>query len=182
MIEEIINRRSIRKFIEKEVTRENIMKILESARLAPSAHNRQPWHFIVLNHNQKNKVARMMLDKVDQNSNIDVSVINTANIIENSDKLILVFLTDITDDKLRRDMNEQSIGAAIENMCLQATNMGIGSLWIGNIHVVREELEKLYKQDSQLTAALALGYPDQTPNQRPRKDLEEIVTWMEENK
>lgn len=181
MVEEVINRRSIRKFTGKEVARDNIIKILESARLAPSAHNRQPWHFIVLNHQQKNEVSRMMLDKVDRNSNIDVSVTNTANIIEDADKLVLVFLTDVTDDKLRRDMNEQSIGAAIENMCLQATNMGIGSLWIGNIHVVGKELEKLYKQDSQLTAAVALGYPDQMPNQRPRKELEEIVTWMEEN-
>lgn len=48
MIEQIRTRRSIRKYIDKEVENEKILQLIESARLAPSGSNTQPWHFVVV--------------------------------------------------------------------------------------------------------------------------------------
>lgn len=179
MLEEIIKRRSIRKFIDKEISKEQVNFILESARVAPSAHNRQPWHFVVLTKKQKDEVADKMIEVVTKNQIEDASVIHTAQIIKEANKLILVFYTNPSNGDTR-DMDQQSIGAAMENMCLQATKMQIGSLWIGNTYVIKKELEQRYFSSGQLVSSLALGYPNQEPKPRPRKDLSEIITWMEE--
>ncbi len=179
MIEEIIRRRSIRKFRAEDLTKEQVNLILESARVAPSAHNRQPWHFVVLTKKQKNEVADKMIEVVTKKQVKDMSILHTAQIIKEANCLILVFYTNPSKEDTR-DMDQQSIGAAIENMCLQATKMQIGSLWIGNTYIIKKELEQNYFPSGQLVSSLALGYSNQEPNPRPRKEIKEIVTWMEE--
>ena len=62
-IDEIINnRRSARNFTDKDVSEEQIKKIIQSASKAPSAKNRQPWKFYILNNFQKNHIADMLLE------------------------------------------------------------------------------------------------------------------------
>lgn len=63
MIEEIIRRRSIRKYIDKPVEEEKILNLLDSARLAPSGSNTQPWHFIIV----RSKANREKLVKISNN-------------------------------------------------------------------------------------------------------------------
>ena len=63
MIKEIKRRRSIRKYIEKPVENEKIIQLLESARLAPSGSNTQPWHFIVV----KSELSRLNLAEISHN-------------------------------------------------------------------------------------------------------------------
>lgn len=179
MVEEILNRRSIRKFTKEELTKEQITMILESARPAPSAHNRQPWSFLVLTEKQKNKIATMMIDKVLNSPTEDASIKHTAEVIMEANQFILILYNGVNKD-YERDMDMQSIGAAIENMCLQATKMNIGSLWIGNTNIVKEEITSMLELTGKLVASFALGYPNQSPKQRPRKELEDIVIWMED--
>ena len=71
--------------------------------------------------------------------------------------------------------NAQSIGDAIENMILEATDLGLGSLWICNSFFAQQELSKWARGDQY--AILALGYPDETPEARPRKNMESSVEW-----
>lgn len=74
--------------------------------------------------------------------------------------------------------NLQSIGACIENICLTATDMGIGSLWICDIDCAFTEIENLLgKQDVSLVAGISLGYPLEAPNARPRLATSELVDW-----
>ena len=177
-LQEIIaKRRSIRKFKNIEVREEQIKEILESARLAPSAKNKQPWKFVVLKDEKKNDVADIMIKwSDDNNAHLDrgkSSVKPTAFAIKQSSVLILVY----------KDSNKQwihgdtlSIGAAVTHMCLMATDMGLGSLWIGDAqHAQKEINDYLNVDDMELSTAVAIGYALEDPEPRPRKALEEIV-------
>ncbi len=73
--------------------------------------------------------------------------------------------------------NIQSISASIENMLLTATGKGIGSLWICDIYFAYSELCEWLNSDGQLIAAIAFGYPNESPKERPRKKIEDVVEW-----
>jgi nitroreductase len=75
-------------------------------------------------------------------------------------------------------VDTQSIGAAIQNMLLAAQALGLGSLWICDVFYAYEELRKWLGEEGQMIAAVALGYPDEQPDPRPRKPLDEVVRWL----
>lgn len=72
-----------------------------------------------------------------------------------------------------------SIGAAVENMILKATEIGLGTLWIANTFYAYEELSDFIGEDGQLACAVALGYADETPDPRPRKPFEDILEFRD---
>ena len=161
-------RRSIRHYNDKEVPLEVIQDILNCGILAPSAHNRQPWSFIIVEQDKelKKKIAYLLKEGT------DVTVNLTSKVIEECSALILVY-GDITDELF----DIQSIGACIQNMCLRATDLGLGSLWIGYILRIENQLKEIFKTDKKLVAALALGYTDKIPGKRPRVELKDISMW-----
>ncbi len=74
-----------------------------------------------------------------------------------------------------------SIGACVENMCLRATDLGIGSLWIRDTVYVAADVAKMLGHEAmELNCALALGYANQNPKQRARKDLKDTIEWYDE--
>ena len=81
------------------------------------------------------------------------------------------------DERVSEICNAQSMGAAIENMTLAATELGLGSLWICNTFFAQEELNHWLNADGQLYAALAVGYADEAPAPRPRRKAELTVEW-----
>lgn len=181
--EAIENRRSIRKYKDMEVSKKLIEDLIECARLAPSAKNRQPWEFLIVRNKTKNEISNIMLEK---EKNMDVSlerkllkanssVKETAQIIKEAPILILVF----------KEYNENwtigdtlSIGGAIEHICIRATDLGLGSLWIRDTVYSQKEIAKLVRYENmELISAIAIGYPDEEPKQRPRKKLDEILKW-----
>ncbi len=184
MIDAISQRRSIRKYTDEKVSKEHILDILAAARLAPSAKNRQPWLFSVLEGKNKDKVADMMIeytvknDKVLENNSGEYksSIAFTANIIKEAPILILAFCLD---DKIWEESDTLSIGGAIQNICLRATDLGLGSLWIADTYCVARDIAKLFNhEDLKLISAISIGYKNQEPKMRPRKDLEEIIEWL----
>ncbi|HEX2954467.1 MAG TPA: nitroreductase family protein, partial [Bacillota bacterium] len=72
----------------------------------------------------------------------------------------------------------QSVGAAIQNMLLAATGLGVGSLWIADVYVAYDELCQWMGKTCQMVAAVSLGYPDEAPNARGRRNFDEVVEWM----
>ena len=180
-LEEVIQkRRSIRKYLPKKVEKEILKKILQQGILAPSAKNGQPWRFVVIqeDENLKNEIADLVQksgeERIAQGKKGE-SIINTANIMKQAPVLILVFNSF---EEHFLEPNMQSIGACIENICLAATNLGLGSLWIANTNYAKTEIEGLFpKQEGSLTAAISLGYADENPSARPRKNLEEVTIW-----
>ena len=81
------------------------------------------------------------------------------------------------DDRFVEICDTLSIGASIENMLLKATEIGLGTLWIANTCYAYKELTEYLETTQQLVGAIALGYADEKPIQRPRKQLEDIVEY-----
>lgn len=181
----IQNRHSTRKFNNTPISKETILNILDAGRLAPSAKNRQPWHFIVVQGTQKDKIADMMLQKNETNKFQEAeghqsSIDYTAKIIKQAPVLILVFKK-ISDDFLISDT--LSIGASIENMLLQAEDKGVSSLWIRDTYCIEEEIKDLFNtapelNNTELVCSVVFGYTDIVPKRVIKKDLDSIVTWV----
>ena len=177
------NRRSIRAFQSKKVDKRIIEDILSYGILAPSSKNKQPWYFVILEDDKKNKVANLMIDYVNnckesqerKKYGFNSSVKETALVIKEAPILILIF-REKDDNWIIGD--NLSIGACVENMCLRATDLGLGSLWIRDIVYVAEEVaDMLEHSDMELNCAISFGYQNEFPKQRPRKELKKILEW-----
>ena len=182
-VKSIEDRRSIRNYTDKKISEDIVKDILNCGRLAPSAKNRQPWYFVVAQNQIKDKIADMMTNyAINADDTIESarighksSVNSTANIIKQAPILILVF-REKNDNWIIGD--NLSIGACVQNMCLRATDLGLGTLWIRDIVYVAEDVAKMLgHSELELNCALSLGYPNETPKMRPRKKLEDIIEW-----
>ena len=191
----IYNRRSIRKYLDKQITQELIEQIIDAGRMSPSAKNRQPWKYIVLGGENKLEFLKCMwkgiLREENENSLLPNSkngladAKNTWNIMMQAPILIVVLnnngknpfdMVD-ADSRFVEIFDTLSIGASIENMLLTATEIGLGTLWIANTCYAYKELTEYLETTQQLVGAIALGYADEKPIQRPRKQLEDIVEY-----
>lgn len=195
MIKSISNRRSIRKFKDTAIPKEMIEEILNAGRLAPSSKNRQPWKFTVVSGHSKNDMLLSMKqgllrerEGVPQPPNSKQHLAGAEYTLEIMEQApITVFVTnplgiELSDhlnqeDRIYEICNSQSIGAAMENMTLTATELGLGSLWICDIYFAYEELSRWLNTEGTLTAAMSFGYSDECPRPRPRKNMEDVVEW-----
>lgn len=189
---EIINaikqRRSIRKFKDTLVSKKQINEILNCGRLAPSAKNRQPWKFVVItNKNKINDIANLMIQNhssEDDEYDINVlkavnSVLPTVNVMKQAP--VLIFIYQKIDENWTIGDN-LSIGACIENMCLSACGLGLGSLWIRDIVYAQDKISDYINigcSDYSLNSALCIGVSDENPKPRPRNKLKDITTWID---
>ena len=195
MISAIYDRRSIRKFLDTPISQKDIMDIIQSGVKAPSSKNRQPWKYIVIQGNAKIEMLKAFRQGIEREENVSALLPQnkqhiaaakyTADIMERAPVIIFVenslgkdILSELTpEERINEICNIQSISASIQNMLLAATEKGIGSLWICDIYFAYSELCKWLNSDGQLIAAIAFGYPDEFPKERPRKKLDEIVEW-----
>ncbi|MCI5884310.1 MAG: nitroreductase family protein [Eubacterium sp.] len=193
----IEQRRSIRKYTDQEVEKEKIEEVLRAALLAPSGKNRQPWKYLVYQGEEKEK----LLDKMEKGLNREKqgeallpesrhglpSAFHTLRIMRQAPVLIIVLNTNAkspfeeigTEKRFSEICDSLSIGASIQNMLLRATELGLGSLWIGNTCFAYTEIVDYLKTEDQLAGAVSLGYADESPAARPRKKWEEVVQFIE---
>lgn len=195
LLNAILARRSIRKFSDKEIPIDILEQVLDSAVQAPSAKNRQPWKFIVITNKEKPAMINAMIEGIANEKNCTGLLPNsipfisgaehTMRVMEQAPITVFVFNTEekhfwdekSIENKFFEMANIQSIGAAIENMLLTATALGIGSLWICDIFFAYREICQWLNESTQLIAAISFGYSDENPNARPRKELRDIVEW-----
>ncbi len=170
----IENRRSIRKFTSMDVDDKLLMELIRLATLAPSAHNRQPWRFMIVKSDKKKHIVTLMNDFYEKNKNsVSNTMPFTASVIDDCNALIVIFRDGLDSD---RYLDTLSIGASIEHICLGATSLGLGSVWINDIDPVKEEIAKyLGYGNLEIVSVVAIGYPNQNPKARPRKDISEVV-------
>lgn len=194
MLSAISDRRSIRKYKNICVERQIIEEILLAGSLAPSSKNRQPWRFVVVTGNAKTGMLNAMRAGLEREKekpllpesiNYQSGAEYTLRIMEQAPAVIFVINSlgiDIhrgadPEERIYEICNAQSIGAAMENMALAATEHGLGSLWICDTYFAHDELNHWLDINGELTAAMAIGYADEAPRARPRKKLDEIVEW-----
>lgn len=192
-IQAIETRRSIRKFKVDEVPHEALVQILEAARIAPSSRNGQTWKFLVLGPESKERALSAMdrgiREKMENGGNRQTlaGAAHTLRIMKSAPALIFVvnpeagpMLAPIEGMPHAMELLDTiSVGAAVENMILEAETLGLGTLWIGFTIVAYDEIVEALGIEGQLISAIAVGYPDEQPAARPRKAFDEIVEWME---
>jgi nitroreductase len=200
VIEAIKNRRSIRKYKPEQVPDEVILELLECARLAPSAHNSQPWRFVVLKDEEVKKGLRKYaygLQFVESAPCIiaccvDLGVHTVKTTRRRLKELLVAGVLDdvgqVTYDPLANISNGSSAQSsrflersrfnraiATEHIVLAALAFGLGTCWI---HMFEpEKVHELLKLPDNIAVAslLTLGYPDQDPPPRPRLPLENLI-------
>lgn len=195
MISAIYDRRSIRKFRDKPISQKDIIDIIQSGIKAPSSKNRQPWKFIVIQGHAKEEMINIFRQGIRREENGSpllpqsrqhiASAKHTIDIMAEAPTIVFVvnslgksIMEELTtEERVSEICNIQSVSAAVQNMLLAATEKGIGSLWICDIYFAYPELCKWLDSDGQLIAAIAFGYPNESPQERPRKKIEDIVEW-----
>lgn len=196
MLPAIINRRSIRKYKSIDVPKPMIEQILQSGMLAPSSKNRQPWKFIVVTGSAKKDMLEVMgrglkrekeYPLLPESAQYLSGAEYTLEIMEQAP--IIIFIANLlgidihsslnSEERIYEICNAQSIGAAIENMTLTATELGLGSLWICDTYFAYRELCGWLNVDGELFAAMAVGYADEIPFARPRKSMKDAIEWRD---
>ena len=163
MLKEIQNRRSIRNYTNEIIPKEEILNLLKAGIMAPSAKNNQPWRFVIVSSDIKDKISLKMTELYGPNK--------TAEVIKTVPYLILIY------NKDNEYFNHLSIGAAIENILLEATNKGLGTLWIGYIKKIENYVKELVNIDYELVSAIAIGVKNEEPMARPRLNLKEVLIY-----
>jgi nitroreductase len=176
MIESIKHRRSVRKFQEKPIEEEKLLEILEAARLAPSGNNKQPWVFIVIkNEENRKKVAQVTGEQL-WIASAPVVIVAVADLSARSDRFEGQYLDEESPQfDLKRSIRDTAI--AVEHILLEADNQGLGTCWCGAFRqkTIRPVLN--IPDDKFVLAVIPLGYADEAPKARPRKDLETILCY-----
>lgn len=196
-MDSIQKRRSIRKYEDRQIEKSVIEEIIKAGMLAPSAKNRQPWKYIVYCGSAKAELLDKMENGLVREESIEASLplsknglpdaFHTLKIMRQAPALIIILNTNgvsifekiSVDERVTEICDSLSIGASVENMLLRATELGIGSLWIANTCFAYKELVEFIGTEKQLVGAVALGYADECPNARPRKELEDVVEFRE---
>jgi len=156
LLDTIFNRRSIRRYRSEPIPDEILRNILEAGRLAPSANNAQPWHFIVVT----DPDLKLALSQGRWNTFIKDSAFTVVGCGEKGNRWSTIDVT-----------------IALQNMVMAAEAQGVGSCWIGDFK--EEEVKKLLRIPDNLKVVIlvSFGYPTEKCQPHGKKSLEEIVHY-----
>ena len=167
VMEAIKKRYSVRSYQDRAVETEKLDSILEAARLAPSASNRQEWRFVVVQ--DKGIRQRLMQAAKDQ------AFVGQAPVV-----IAACAKTDSHIMTCGQQCYPIDVAIAVEHMALKATEEGLGTCWVGAFYEDKVKDILGIPQDIRVVALLALGYPVKLrPNPKDRLRLKEIVMYEE---
>jgi len=161
VFEAIKKRFSCRRYKTQPLEEEKLIQILETARLAPSAHNAQDWKFVVV----KNEATRKKLAQA------------AGQLFIAEAPVIIVAVALDPEHVLSSEVPAYALNLAIavDHMTLAATALGLATCWIGAFD--QEEVKRILEipQEYKVVALLPVGYPAQPEGKKLRKSLEEII-------
>jgi nitroreductase len=191
----IHRRHSIRAFTDRAVADADIHTILDAANRAPSAHNQQSWRFIILRGQKRHDLADLvtrraadfprassilmrMASRSIVSAPVVIAVANTGELIRNGSEMFRVE-KEIAYDFFRT-MEIQSSAAAVENLLLAATSLGLASVWLGILFLIKDDvLRFLGEPAGEFMAVVPIGYaakPAEGPKKRP---LDAIIRYVD---
>jgi len=159
----IKNRYSCRSYKAESIPEEKLNKILEAARLAPSAHNEQEWKFVVVRDVKKRK---------------EVAEAAGQSFIEEAP--VIITAVGLDPEHIMSSGNPAyaiDLAIAVEHMALQAVEEGLGTCWIGAFN--QEDVKRVLEipEGCKVVALMPLGFPADKPKPKSRKKLEEIISY-----
>lgn len=162
----IKTRRSVRRYKPEPIPDKKLRAVLEAGRLAPSAHNDQPWQFIVVKDREKKK--RLAQAAAGQSFIADAPVI------------IAGVATD-PEDVMSCGVPAYAVNLAIalDHITLAAVEQGLGTCWIGAFS--QEQVKRILDipAEYKVVALLPCGFPADRPSAKSRKTLEEIIRYVD---
>jgi nitroreductase len=159
----IKERRSIRKYQNRVVEEKILAEVLEAARLAPSANNRQDWRFVAV----KDREQIDKLVSATGQSFIGTAPIVIAGVALNPERVMRCEVPAYAVD----------VAIAMTNITLAATANGLGTCWIGSFDQVEVKRILEIPEEYKVVQLMPLGYPDEKPEARSRKPLAEVVSY-----
>ena len=168
-------RRSVRTFQKEDVSDQQIDILLQAANQAPSAHNQQAWRFIVLKGAKKNELAQLVTERSAAfprpaaallrmgaksiiSAPVVIAVANTGDLISHGTELFQVE-KDMAHDFFRT-MEVQSSAAAVQNILLAAASLGLGTVWLGILYLIKDDvLRFLGEPEGEFMAVVPVGIP-----------------------
>ncbi|MCX4337500.1 MAG: nitroreductase family protein [Bacteroidales bacterium] len=168
----ILKRQSDRKYSPEPVAKDDIMKCLEAARLAPSACNSQPWKFVVID--DRGKLLEMSEAAIGLGMNkftVQVPVM-IAVVLEKMN-----FSARIGSLLKKKDYCMLDLGIAVEHFCLQAADLGLGTCIMGWFDEKRIARLLGVPRGKRIPLIISLGHPDAPTRAKVRKPLEEVSSW-----
>ena len=175
----ISSRKTIRKFQNKNVPDNYLYEIIQSAMLAPSAKNRQPWRFYILDDNQKNDITNMMYDWASEKKDIHTSIKGSANQMKTANKAIIIYTPNYHSKNKKtyyKKPDYLSLGAAIENMNLKCFDLGLGCTWLCDTLYIENEINNYLKiDDLEQVSTLIIGYPEEIPERSERFSIDKLL-------
>jgi len=168
VLEAVKGRRSIRAFENQDVPAEILEKIIDAARLAPSAGNIQPWEFIIVRKPEiKRRLAEAALDQM---------------FIEEAPVVIVACANEARSSYGYGVRGEtlyciQDTAAAVQNILLAACSLGLGTCWVGAFR--EEETREILKipRGIRPVAIIPIGYPAEVPPARSRRPISQTMHY-----
>ena len=163
LMEIIQGRRSIRAYSDKPVEQEKLEAVLEAARLAPSARNRQKWQFIIVT---DPIVKQAMAEACFDQPSVKTAPVFIAVVDEEPEMMTC-----------RQPVEAVDASIALSFLILKAHEEGLGTCWLGYFDQEKVKAALCIPESMSVVAATPLGYPAESPNARDRKPLEEIIRY-----
>lgn len=162
-VSEAIRRRySCRSYADRPLEKKQLDMILEAARQAPSAKNLQDWRFVVVS----DKATRKKL----------AVAANGQTFIENAGAIIVACTASDHVMRCGQAIGPIDVSIALEHMCLQATELGLATCWIGSFYADKVRAVVGIPEEVQIIELLALGHPADSPKEHRREPIESIVS------
>ena len=159
----IRTRCSCRNYQDKPIEQAKLLAVLEAARLAPSAKNLQDWRFVVATDRQvKKKLA---------------AAANNQTFLESAGAIIVACT--VSDHVMRcgQAVGPIDVAIAMEHMCLQATELGLATCWIGSFYPDKVRPIVAIPENVTIIELLALGYPADAPKEHRREPLDRVACF-----
>jgi nitroreductase len=163
VIEAIRRRYSCRTYEDRPIEEEKLDCILEAARLAPSAKNLQDWRFVVVTDEEtKQKLAQAA---------------NNQRFLENAGAIIVG--CSVSDEVMRcsQALGPIDVAIALEHICLQATELGLATCWIGSFYPDKVRAILDIPDDVTIIELMAVGYPADKKKEPKRHNIDKIVCY-----
>jgi len=185
--EAIKQRRSVRKYKKECPGKEQILRVLDAANWAPSDGNSQPWSFVVYKGETAEKICNIFYDFAKDH------IMTAPYIPEEKKPAMLEYAKDfggapmhiavsyeVSGDEVKDEEALMAASAAIQNLMLEAYNVGLGSVWIAGeiLHNPETAILLNLSENQKLAGVIPVGFPEIDPPATPREDVETKTEWI----
>jgi nitroreductase len=166
VLEALKARRSIRKYKSVPIPEDKLQRVLNAARLAPSAANMQPWKYVVVMDEDVKRQLAQACSNMPWITRAPVVIVALANM-------------DVAMAMIGGYMNSAPVDVAIslDHITLAAVSEGLGTCWIGAFREEKVVAALKIPSGFRVVSLMTLGYPEETPGPTGRKHISEIVTY-----